>query len=183
MINKIKIFITTAGNGVRLKNLSPKDKHLLYYNNKRIINWIKEIAPNSIEFCPQKTNSRKETLSFLKNESDCLIIDCDIIPIGFNINQLSFEEDFLFAFNSNKSKWGSIVVKNDRLIKCSESENISNIKCSGIYFIKNVEKLLNQMTDPNSVASGMIGAKIVYENTFLRLGDIEDYCNTIGIPI
>jgi dTDP-glucose pyrophosphorylase len=179
----IKVYITTAGIGSRLKNLSPKDKHLLYYKNKKIINWIKEIIPNSIEFCPQKTNNRKETLSFLKNESNCLIIDCDIIPIDFDATKLSFEEDFLFAFHSNKPKWGSIIVENDRLVKCSESKNISNIKCSGIYFIKSIEKLLNQMIDPNSIASGMIGAKIFYENTFLRLGDVEDYFNTIEIPI
>ena len=30
------------------------------------------------------------------------------------------------------------------------------------------------MTD-NSILSGMIGAKVIYEDTFIRLGDIEDY--------
>ena len=54
-------------------------------------------------------------------------------------------------------------------------ENISNVKCSGVYFVKSVSELLKNMTDDNSIASGMIGAKTIKETTFIRLGDVEDY--------
>ena len=37
------------------------------------------------------------------------------------------------------------------------------------------------MTNKDSIASGMIGASIKYENTFLRFGDIEDYKESIKI--
>jgi hypothetical protein len=35
--------------------------------------------------------------------------------------------------------------------------------------------MLHKMQDDNSIASGMLGAKAVYEDTFIRLGDVEDY--------
>ena len=35
------------------------------------------------------------------------------------------------------------------------------------------------MTDDNSIVSGMSGASVIFENTFLRLGDIDDYFYSI----
>ena len=41
-----------------------------------------------------------------------------------------------------------------------------------------MENTLNKMQD-NSIASGIIGAKCIVENTFVRLGDLEDYMEAI----
>jgi hypothetical protein len=56
-----------------------------------------------------------------------------------------------------------------------ERDNVSSLKCSGMYFVKSIDRLLNSMTDDNSVASGMIGARVIEEDTFIRVGDVEDY--------
>jgi hypothetical protein len=176
----MNIIITIGGSGTRLKCISPIDKHLLYYKNKRIIEWIEDILPDAKIIGQTKTNSRYETLYSIKDMEDCLIIDCDIIPFGID---LSFDKsnDLIFVFTSNKNKWGSIKIDDDKLINASETDSISNIKCSGAYFIKNINTLLNNMTNKDSIASGMIGASIKYENTFLRFGDIEDYKESIKI--
>ena len=169
----MKVFITIGGKGTRMKGISPHDKHLLYYKGHRIINYILDLYPQAIVIGNKKTKSRKETLKEIENEIDCLIIDCDIIPLLDQ--EIDFQEDTIFVFESDKNKYGSLNLIGNRVIAVSEKENISNIKCSGAYFVKSIAALLQNMTDENSIASGMIGAKTIKENTFIRLGDIEDY--------
>jgi hypothetical protein len=173
-------YITIGGLGSRLKNISPIDKYLLYYKNKRIYEWILDIIPQAKLIGHNKTKNRKSTLSLIPQQTDILIIDCDIIPFEFNINKINTNNDCIFVFHSCINKYGSLSVdSNNKVIGCSEKNNISNIKCSGIYYIKNLSKTISNMTDPNSIASGMIGSDIIYENTFKRLGDIEDYMSAI----
>jgi len=173
----VNIFVTVGGSGTRLKALSPKDKFELYYKNKKIIDWIKEVCPRVQILGKKKTNSRRETLQEIKHLKDVVIIDCDIIP--FDHNLVEFDTNKVYAFYSNKNKYGSITVKDSKVVSCSEKNNISNIKCSGIYCIKDMQNLLDNMKDDNSIISGMIGADVVFENTFLRFGDVEDYYESI----
>lgn len=172
-------YITIGGSGTRLKGLSPKDKYLLFYRNHRIIDWIQKIIPDTHIVGREKTNNRKETLGLIPHRQDVLIIDCDIIPFGFSIDSIPTDSDCVVAFHSGKNKYGSIVVKNNKVISCSEKQSISTIKCSGIYFIKNLDETIEKMQDDNSIISGMINSSIVFENTFLRFGDIEDYLESI----
>ena len=169
----MNIYITIGGQGTRLKSISPIDKHLLYFGAKTIAEQIMEIFPTAKLLGNKKTNSRRETLEEIKNQKDCLIVDCDIIPYGFVQTQLV--EDTIYFFESEKNKYGSILLNNNLLEKVSEKQNISNFKCSGLYFVKSVERLLSSMKDDNSIASGMIGAKAIKETTFIRVGDVEDY--------
>lgn len=177
----ISSYITIGGSGSRLKSISPVDKHLLFYNDKRIIDHIKNIIPDAKTIGDIKTNNRKETLAQIKEKENILIIDCDIIPIGFSYDQIDTSTDCIFVFRSAKRKYSSIIIENNKVLYASEDKCLSNIKCSGIYFIKNLETLLLSMTDSNSIISGMIGSYVIYEDSFLRLGDIEDYSETIGI--
>jgi len=174
----MNIYVTIGGQGTRLKCLSPKDKHLLYFKNKKIIDWILEIVPEAKILGNKKTKSRKETLFEIADQKNVLIIDCDIIPFGLDISLIDTDCDNIFTFKSDRDKWGSAKINNGILINCDEKSNISNYKCSGIYYIKNMKDTLNKMKD-NSIASGIIGAKSIVENTFVRLGDLEDYMEAI----
>lgn len=169
----MKIFVTIGGSGTRMKEISPFDKQFIYYREKRIIEHIFQIFPYANLLGDNKTNSRRETLQEIANEEDCLIVDCDIIPFG--LPDLQFDGDTLFYFNSDKPKYGSILIEDDKLLAVDEKNSISKNKCSGIYFVKSMSRLLEQMIDDNSLASGMIGAKVIQENTFIKLGDVEDY--------
>lgn len=169
----MKIFVTIGGSGTRMKEISPFDKQFIYYREKRIIEHIFQIFPYANLLGDNKTNSRRETLQEIANEEDCLIVDCDIIPFG--LPDLQFDGDTLFYFNSDKPKYGSILIEDDKLLAVDEKNSISKNKCSGIYFVKSMSRLLEQMKDDNSLASGMIGAKVIQENTFIKLGDVEDY--------
>ena len=175
------LYITIGGSGSRLKKISPKDKHLLYWRDKRIIDWILEIIPNAKIIGTQKTTSRIETLNEITEKENILIIDCDIIPFQLNINNIDTSSDCVFVFNSTKNKYGSIKHLNNKIIESSETNNFSHTKCSGIYFIKNLSHTTSHMTDKNSIVSGMLGASIIYENSFIRLGDIEDYMEAIKL--
>lgn len=172
-------YITIGGMGTRLKNISPKDKHLLYYKNTRIIEWILSIVPDAKIIGENKTSNRKETLNYITQNNDILIIDCDIIPFEFNIDNIDTNNDCVFVFTSKKSKYGSVILNNNKILKSSESSNLSDTKCSGIYFIKNLTDTISKMTNDNSIISGMIGASVIFENTFMRFGDIEDYFYSI----
>lgn len=156
-----------------MKNISPVDKQFIYYKDKRIIEHIFSIFPYANLLGEKKTNSRRETLAEIANEQDCLIVDCDIIPFG--LPQFNNEEDTLFYFRSDKPKYGSILIEDSRLMAVDEKNSISKDKCSGIYYVKSMAALLASMKDDNSIASGMIGAKVIQENTFIKLGDVEDY--------
>lgn len=173
----MNIFVTTGGSGTRLKSVSPKDKHLLYYKDKRIIEWIRCICPQAQLLGKNKTNSRRETLQEIEHLKDVVIIDCDLIP--FELNLTEFANDVVYVFHSNKNKYGSVVVENGKILNSNEKGNLSNIKSSGVYCIKDMKKLLSQMNDDNSILSGMHGADVVFENTFLRFGDVEDYYESI----
>lgn len=172
-------YITIGGIGSRLKKISPQDKHLLYYKNLRIIEWILKIIPNAKIIGEDKTSNRKETLNLIPENDNILIIDCDIIPFKFNIDSIDTNNDCVFVFNSTKFKYGSVILNNNKILKSSESSNLSNTKCSGIYFIKNLRDTILKMTENNSIVSGMVGASVIFENTFMRFGDTEDYFYSI----
>lgn len=175
----INSYITIGGQGSRLKSLSPIDKYRLYYKDKRIIDWILTIVPTAKLLGHKKTNSRKETLLEIANQENVLIIDCDIIPFGLDLSLIDTRTDGIFVFRSDKDKWGSAEINNERLVSCDESNNISDYKCSGVYYIKNMRDTLDKM-EQNSIASGIIGAKAIVESSFARFGDIEDYIEAIG---
>lgn len=174
----MNVFITVGGEGTRLKAISSVDKHLLYYRDKRIIEHTLSIFPNAKIIGQTKTNSRVETLNEIINESNALILDCDIIPI-YDWHTIDLTENTIFAFTSSKNKYGSLIVNNRRVVECSETDNISNIKCSGAYFVQSVGDLISKMQSQNSIASGMIDAKVLIEKSFIRVGDVEDYLSAL----
>lgn len=174
-------YITVGGLGTRLKQISNLDKHNLYFRNKKIIDHILEIIPDAEIVGIKKTNNRKETLKQISHNNNILIIDCDIIPYGLDLQQIDISQNNVYSFVSNKNKYGSIIVENNLVVSCSEYDNLSNIKCSGVYFCKDLSMVIENMQDPNSLISGMIGSKIIMEDTFKRMGDIEDYYEAIGL--
>ena len=178
MINK---YITVGGQGTRLNNLSTVDKQHLYYQDKKIIEHILCIFPDAQIVGQNKTASRLDTLKLIKDKNNILVIDCDIIPFGINIENLDISQDAIYVFNSKKNKYGSVIIENNRVIRCSENNSISNTKCSGVYFIKNLDILIANMQHKDSIVSGMIGANTILENTFKRMGDIDDYYEAIGL--
>jgi len=179
-MTEIHPYITIGGLGTRLKQISPSDKHLLYYKDKKIIEWILDIIPNAKIIGYQKTKTRKETLKQINDVNNILIIDCDIIPFGFNLKNIDVSIDNFFVFESSIEKWASVLLDTEKkLVLSSENNKISNIKASGIYFLKNLKHTLTKMTDDNSILSGIIGAKAIYENTFIRLGDAADYVSAV----
>lgn len=172
--------VTVGGSGSRLKTISPCDKQNLYWGNKRVIEWTKSIFPDCYIIGEQKTNSRLETLKQLDVKENILIIDCDIIPFGIDLSNL--HEDTIWFFHSEKNKYGSLTFNDDlELIEVSETENISNHKASGAYFIKDLEMTLRMMENQNSIAGALIGSKGRFENSFVRMGDVEDYYESIKI--
>lgn len=177
----INPIITIGGFGSRMKPISHLEKYELYYLNKSILAHILDIFPNAQVVGKTKTNSRKETLQQINILNNVLIIDCDIIPFKINIQDIDIYQNNIYAFISNKPKYGSIIVDNNYVIKSDERINISNVKCSGVYFCKDLSSVIKNMTDDNSIISGMIGSKVIMEDTFKRFGDIEDYYETIGL--
>ena len=173
----MRYVMTIGGQGTRLKTISPVDKHLLYYKNKRLVEWIKTIIPTIEIIGVEKTNSRKETLNKIAGYEDVVIIDCDIIPFG--IEHMLFTKDTIVCFWSHKKKYGSVIVEDSKVIEADEKDSISYIKCSGVYFVESVDKLLEKMEDENSIAKAMIGSSVIVESSFVRMGDIEDYMEAL----
>ena len=174
----MRIVITANGKGERMKGLSPLPKHELFYGNKKIIELLLEVFPQAEVLTGFESNSRKETLEKVKDYEDCLIVDCDIIPN--KIEALPVDEDWLMCFWSSKEKYSSVVVIDDRVFEANETKKISDLHCSGVYFVKSVKQLLESMTG-NSIVEGMIGARIYEENFILKVGDPSDYYEALGI--
>lgn len=216
MSKPLKIVITANGEGSRMKALSPKPKHLLYYGGKRIIDHIIEALspfgkplvfgalPGSANaenwMVCASTKNRKEQLELIRDWKNVLIVDCDVIPVfekpTFVPNFKEYFEwlptqprDFIFCFASASPKYcglhfnfeGSECGGSGCLESAIEREVSKTpiFRASGVYFLKDVGATVDRMTDPNSIASGMIGAKATPEQTFIRVGDPEDYLNAL----
>jgi len=135
----MRVVITANGEGSRMKDYKIP-KFLLEYNKKPIIVHLLNTFPSAIilthhkmDWLPiyqcEKTNSRKETLEYLKGWEKTLIVDCDIIVPDYKIIEHSCD---------------TLYVKN----------NIN----AGLYYVENVSKLLNKMTG-DDIVSGMIDYK------------------------
>ena len=215
-MSDIKIVITANGEGSRMKALSPKPKHLLYYGGKRIIEHITEAlqpfgevfvfgglrchVPPGVWMECGPTGSRKEQLELIRDWKNVLIVDCDVIPVFAKPTFVpDFKEyfewlptqpnDYIFCFKSSLSKYCGLHFTFDgaecQSSGCLESaieREVSErpmLRGSGLYFLKYVGATVDRMTDQNSIASGMIGAKMTPEQTFIRVGDPEDYLSAL----
>lgn len=196
----LKIVITANGNGERMKGLSPRPKHLLYYGGKRIIDHIIEALQSFGEvrvfgrysdYLPPgvwmecgETASRKEQLELIRDWQNVLIVDCDVIPVFAAWEYLLGKDehertDAIFYFESDSPKYGGLQMNNGRLSFAKERGEGQKIRASGLYFLNHVGTTVDRMTDPNSIASGMIGARMIFEDSFIRVGDAEDYLNAL----
>jgi hypothetical protein len=127
------------------------------------------------------SNSRRETLEYIRDYTDVLIVDCDVIPVGFNNTVIpTGREDMVWFFNSDKDKYSSLSIIQDSVARASEKEKISNNRCSGLYFVKSISSLLDRMTT-DSIAEAMLGSWAIPEKIFIKLGDPEDYYEALGI--
>ncbi len=183
--NEITVVITARGEGTRMKGLSPLPKHMLYFGGKRIIDCIRDCFEgfNVVVLDGPPTKSRAETLEELRGMQNVLIVDCDIIPDKKKIcfSALLEPEDLIFFFKSQESKYGGLYMDgNSRLLEVTEKgDAATNYRSSGVYILRDVGATIDRMTDPNSIASGMIGARMIRENTFIRVGDTEDYLKAL----
>ena len=203
MQESLKIIITANGEGSRMKGLSPKPKHLLYYGGKRIIDHIIEALrpfgevrvfgrhpdhlPPGVWMECGETENRKEQLELIRDLENVLIVDCDVIPVfegqehdAIFHGLLNSETDAIWYFRSDCPKYGGLEMSDDRrLVAAKERGHGHQYRASGLYFLKHVGTIIDRMTDTNSIASGMVGAWMVFENTFIRVGDVEDYLNAL----
>lgn len=203
----LKIIITANGEGSRMKGLGPQPKHLLYYGGKRIVDHIIEaLAPfgevrvfgRYPDHLPQgvwmqcgPTASRKDQLELIRDWENVLIVDCDVIPVfdadsqeradykALFIQLRNLTDDAIWFFDSDCPKYGGLEMENG-ILKAAKERGIEHKhRASGLYFLKHVGTTIDRMTDPNSIASGMVGARMIFENTFIRVGDAEDYLNAL----
>lgn len=173
-----------------MKGLSPLPKHMLYYGGKRIIDCIRECFDGFevVVLDGPATKSRVETLEELRGMQNVLIVDCDVIPVMWNYIMIEAEtKDFLLGdtiwyFVSANNKYGGLVPTDDGLFLESAKERGKTqlLRSSGLYFLKDVGATIDRMEDPNSIAAAMIGARMIRENTFIRVGDVEDYLNALA---
>lgn len=188
-MNGITVIITARGEGSRMKAISPKPKHLLYYGRKRIIDCIKDCFDGcNVEVLEgEPTANRKETLEVLRGRTNVLIVDCDVIPIGkfpeekpeWYLRDIP-DNDLIWIFISKNAKYSGLYSDGVRLSRVVEKgDTATGLRSSGLYFLEDVSATLDRMTDQNSLASGMIGAKMILETTFIRVGDPEDYLNAL----
>jgi hypothetical protein len=131
-----RIIITANGSGERMKCISPLPKFSLFYKGKRILEHLIDTFPDAkvlshydIPYIDQgkiikckPTNSRRETLEYIKDMENVLIVDCDIYvdKAEFDLySQLvTFDKDFAFWKHSDET----------------ETEMIP----AGVYFLKKV---------------------------------------------
>lgn len=206
----LKIVITANGNGERMKGLSPKPKHLLYYGGKRIIDHIIEALqpfgevrvfghfpdhlPPGVWMECGETKNRRAQLELIRDWKNVLIVDCDVIPVftaeSFKDSTpkvvrlfesiIELKQDAIWYFESDCKKYGGLEMdENGRLVGGKERGEGQKYRASGLYFLKDVGATVDRMTDPNSILSGMAGAVMIFENSFIRVGDPEDYLNAL----
>lgn len=179
----MKVVITANGEGSRMKCLSPLPKHELYYGDKKIIDLLLEKFPGAEVLTGFPSKSRRETLERIRDYEDCLIVDCDIVidESSMIVKDGRFDGDVVYCFISDKQKYSSVKFNNDGIYETSENNSISDCKSAGVYYVKSVSRLLDSMTNDNSIVSGMIGAKAILTKSIIPVGDPSDYYEALGI--
>lgn len=186
-----------------MKGLSPRPKHLLYYGGKRIIDHIIEALqpfgdvrvfgrfpdhlPRGVWMECGVTESRKAQLELIRDWQNVLIVDCDVIPVvdghvcdAIFYTLLNSETDAIWYFKSDCPKYGGLEMNDDRRLAAAKERGCwQKRRASGLYFLKHVGAVVDRMEDPNSIAGGMAGAWMIFEDTFIRVGDVEDYLNAL----
>lgn len=164
-----------------MQRIAPMPKQLVYYKGKQVQQWMQELLPGVRFIGDGDSPSRYHTLLPIADLKNVCIVDCDIIPFG--VAGINFTSDTVLAFHSDKSKYGHITVDaNGNLAKVQERGIGTGIKCSGVYFVQDMHKLLDRMqSNPNSIADAMRGANIMREECIVRLGDPDDYYNALGL--
>ncbi len=207
-MSELKIVITANGKGSRMKALSQKPKHLLHYGGKRIIDCIVDAMEpfghvKVFGFYPGSKNaenwmvcgsteSRKAQLELIRDWKNVLIVDCDVIPVfdadaqekedykRLFVQLRNLDQDAIWYFESDSPKYGGLEMsETGTLSAAKERGHGRKYRASGLYFLKDVGATVDRMADPNSIASGMIGARMIFENTFIRVGDPEDYLSAL----
>lgn len=181
----MKVVITANGQGSRMKCLSPFPKHELYYGDKKIIDHLLAVYPEAEVLTGFPSASRRETLERIRDYTDCLIIDCDIV-LPYRLAFSNTDNDVVFYFKSDKDKYSSIGIDENGLVaQMSETKNISRNKCSGVYFVKSVDRLLKWMHlgEDNSIVMALGNAVAVREDYIIKLGDPSDYYEALGIKL
>lgn len=143
--------------------------------------------------CPPPPG-RKKTLEQIRGWQNVMVVDCDIIPVltwesfknptkkytEFFSDALRRSSEYIWCFQSDCQKYGGLWADDDGLLlHAKEHAEGTALRASGLYFLKDVGATLDKMTDPNGLAYAMIGAKMILEKTFIRLGDPEDYLNAL----
>lgn len=196
-MNEVTVIITANGEGSRMKGISPLPKHLLWYGGKRIVDHIRDAFPglpvkvlarfdtpgHDVIRCGP-TRTRKETLEIIRGVKNVLVCDCDIIPAFYwhrmPVVSTGFDTDAIWFFESDCEKYGGLEIDDEsRLVAAKERGQGHKYRASGLYFLKDVGATLDRMEDHNGLAAAMIGARCIPEDTFIRLGDPEDYTNAV----
>ena len=140
------------------------------------------------------TESRKAQLELIRGWKNVLVVDCDVIPVfaaesfkdptpkirrDFE-STIELDEDTIWYFDSDNPKYGGLEMeKNGTLAAAKERGHGHKYRASGLYFLKDVGSTVDRMKDQNSIAAAMVGARMIFENTFIRVGDPEDYLNAL----
>ena len=135
------IIITANGKGERMARY-PVPKFLLPYKGKTILQHLYEKFPSAIvlthhdvegypRYYCRPTNTRGETLAYLKGWKNVLIVDSDIVVLDGIANE--YTRDTLYMRNGINA---------------------------GVYFITNIDEALKRMQG-DDIASAMAGADIL----------------------
>ena len=159
-----EVIITANGKGERMKEITDQ-KFSLFFRDKRILEHLLDTFPDAtiltyhkIPYVDQKriktipkTNTRKETLQFIREKTNVLIVDADIyIEDKLDISRRDnlFQKDVLF-------------------IKKSRGRIIN----SGLYFVRSVGDLVDRMEADEII---MDDYNLCLLNT-IHLGTPEEY--------
>lgn len=181
MSNNVQYVCTVGGQSMRMQRIAPLPKHHVYYKGMQVKDWIAVLLPDVQFIGDGKSPSRLHTLLPLSHMHNVCIVDCDNIPYG--VAGMQFNNDTVLAFYSDSDKYGHITLDAEgKLQSAHERTAGAGLKCSGVYFVRSMNALLQRMQHtPNSIAAAMTGADVLQEHTTVRIGDADDYYNALGL--
>ena len=93
---------------------------------------------------------------------------------------VELQKDAIWCFESDNPKYGGLEISETGTLSAAKERGQGHkYRASGLYFLKDVGSTVDRMKDQNSIAAAMVGARMIFENTFIRVGDPEDYLNAL----
>lgn len=202
------LLITASGDGTRMRDYFGIPKHLIYYNGRRIVDWISERGmqagfemhlalqlddgiehPNLKKIICGRTESRMETLQVclphLQGYKTVLVHDCDVLHSANMLKMMDEDSISVSIYQKDEKKYGFVDIDEKFCyLNGNEKQKEAPLITTGLYSfgMRRMELFFQHNPMPTETMLDYYNLhhpELIFAKDFINLGDIQSYMNNL----